>query len=112
MDNTTSQDNLHPIIASSIDATKISATVTGFLTAIAGGVLLVANIKHIPLTPDSYNSFTQNVGAIVFSIATGAGAAYALFGLLRKAVMKVFPKKGTVTPIVVAPADPTDTPAA
>jgi len=103
--DTTSQTNLHPVLASSIDPTKISATVTGFLTAIAGGVLLVANIKHIPLTPDSYTTFTQNVGTVVFSIATGAGAAYTLFGLLRKLALKIFPKKTTVTPLVVTPTE-------
>ena len=101
----TSQDNLHPLIASSIDATKISATVTGFLTTIASGVFLVANLKHINLTPDAYNAFTQQVGSIVFAITAAGGAAYTLFGLLRKLVMKLFPKKGTVTPIVVTPAE-------
>lgn len=107
MNNQTAQDNLHPLIASSVDATKISATVTGFLTTIASGVFLVANLKHINLTPDAYNTFTQQVGSIIFAIITAVGAAYTLFGLLRKAVMRIFPKKGTVTPLVVTPINTT-----
>lgn len=101
----TSQDNLHPIIASSIDPTRISATVTGFMASIASGVLLVASIRHIPITPDGYNALTSQVGSIVFAVTSGISAAYMLFGIVRKLVLRIFPKKGTVTPIIVAPTD-------
>lgn len=85
--------NLHPLLASSIDPTKISATVTGFLTSISGIVLLWATIKHFPITNASYGAFVQTVGGYVFSIASAGGSAYMLYGLLRKVALALLKPK-------------------
>ena len=94
------QTNLHPLIASSIDPTKVSATVTGFLTSITGLVLLIANLYHFPLSAADYAGDIQLIGTAVFTIVSAVGAAYMLFGLARKIVMAFFPSKSTVTPLV------------
>lgn len=104
------QTNVNPIIASSIDPTKISATATGFLTSITGLVLLIANLYHFPLSAVQYAGDIQLIGTAVFSIVSGAGAAYFLFGLFRKAIVAFFPSKSTVTPMVVVSNTPVVSP--
>lgn len=89
-------NNSNPVptlLASSIDPTQWSATVTGFLTSISGLVLLWATIKHFPLTQESYGAFVQTVGGYTFAIVSAAGSAYMLFGFLRKIVVAIFAKK-------------------
>lgn len=86
-------NDLHPLIASSIDPTKLSATITGILTGLSGVIMLVATVYHYPLTPDQLNNFIQQFAAATSAIVTAGGLAYAVFGLLRKAVVLVFSKK-------------------
>jgi hypothetical protein len=89
---------LHPLIASSIDPTKVSATVTGFLTGISGLAMLAATIYHFPLTPGAYNNFVQEMAGGISAIATAGGFLYMVFGILRKLIVKIFPKKNVQTP--------------
>lgn len=93
MEQNTTAPELHPLIASSIDPTKVSATVTGILTGLSGIIMLFATVYHFPLTHDQLNNFIQEFAAATSSIITAAGAAYTIFGLLRKVVAAVFKKK-------------------
>lgn len=83
---------LHPIIASSIDPTKISATITGILTGLSGIIMLIATVYHYPLSASQLNNFIQEFAAAASAIVTAGGMAYAIFGILRKVVVAIFKK--------------------
>ncbi len=89
----TQTKTLHPALASSVDPTKIAATITGFLTGISGIVMLVASLYHFPLAPSAYDNFVHEMAGGVSAIVTAGGFLYMIFGLLRKLVLKLFPKK-------------------
>lgn len=93
MEQNTTVPALHPFVASSIDPTKISATVSGFLGSIASIVVLIASLYHFPLTLGQYNGFVQEMAAGVSAVAGAASFIYMLFGLGRKAIAAIFAKK-------------------
>lgn len=92
MDTTNTAPILHPLIASSIDPTKISATITGILTGLSGVIMLVATVYHYPLSASQLNNFIQEFAAAASAIVTAGGMAYAIFGILRKVVVAIFKK--------------------
>lgn len=104
---------LHSFVASSIDPTKVSATITGALGGISGLVMLVVSLYHFPLSLGQYNAFVQEMAAGGAALATALSFVYMLFGLGRKLIAIVFAKKTvavttttttTIAPIVQAPA--------
>lgn len=102
MENTTitSAPVLHPLVASSIDPTKVSATVEGFLGSIAGIVMIVVTVYHFPLTASQYANFVQEFSAAAAAVATAWSAIYMLFGLFRKALAYFAARKTVVAQIV------------
>lgn len=106
MENNLPQTNVHPVIASSVDATKVSATVTGILTGLSGVIMLIATVYHYPLQQNQLNNFIQEFAAATSAVVTAGGMAFTAYGLLRKLTLRVFPSKNTVTPVVVAPTEP------
>lgn len=92
MDTTNTAPVLHPLIASSIDPTKVSATVTGILTGLSGIIMLVATVYHFPLTHDQLNNFIQQFAAATSAVITAGGMAYGVFGVLRKVIVAMFKK--------------------
>lgn len=89
---------LHPLVASSIDPTKVSATVTGILTSLSGIIMIIATVYHYPLTANQLNNFIQEFAAAASAIVTAGGMAYAIFGILRKVVAAIFKTKNN-TPV-------------
>ena len=83
---------LHPFVASSIDPTKVSATITGLLGGISGLVMLVVTLYHFPLSLGQYNAFVQEMAAGAAGIATSISFVYMLFGLARKVIAYFFAK--------------------
>lgn len=95
----TSAPVLHPFVASSIDPTKVSATITGLLGGLSGLVMLVVTLYHFPLTLGQYNAFVQEMAAGAAGIATSLSFLYMLFGLGRKAISALFAKKSVIAHI-------------
>lgn len=92
MDSTNTAPVLHPFIASSIDPTKVSATITGILTSLSGIIMLIATVYHYPLSASQLNNFIQEFAAATSAVITAGGAAYFIFGFFRKGVVALFKK--------------------
>lgn len=90
---------LHPFVASSIDPTKVSATITGFLSGLASLVMLIVSLYHFPLSLGQYNAFVQEMAAGGAGIAVSISFIYMLFGLFRKIVAAISTKKTVVAQI-------------
>lgn len=113
---TTAAPVLHPFVASSIDPTKVSATITGFLGTLSGLVMLIVSLYHFPLSLGQYNAFVQEMAAGGAALATAWSFIYMLFGLGRKVIAILFAKKTiavtTTTTTTIAPIVQTTAPAA
>jgi hypothetical protein len=90
---TTAAPVLHPFVASSIDPTKVSATITGLGGTLAGLVMIFVTLYHFPLSLGQYNAFVQEMAVGGSAIATSISTIYMLFGLFRKGIAIVFAKK-------------------
>lgn len=93
MNNTT----IPSALQSSVDPTQLSTTITSIGKVLAGTVMFFAALKGIdPVIAG------QQWGNFIQLVATGAPAAYAtwysaemIFGLIRKAVVRMFFTKNT-----------------
>lgn len=90
------------LLQSSIDPTKISLTIESFGKSIAGVIALVAITKGIDPV-----AATQGWDMIITQTITLVTAAYTIYqsingiyGLLRKAFVRLYPANVSATPVV------------
>lgn len=68
---------LNPLIASSVDKTKLSATIEGLIPMLAGLTLALAQYLEVPITEGDIMLF-------ISSIMIAIGALRSAFGVMRK----------------------------
>jgi hypothetical protein len=86
---------------SSVDSTKISATIQGLLAALSGFIIYFAAVRGHVLTPNDITSFGQQITAEVSAVFTVVSGGYALFGIIRKVFVATFGTKSTTPPKVI-----------
>ena len=88
-------------LQSSVDSTKISLTIESIGKTLAGVVAMFAAIKGIDpvIAQAAWGGFVGNATTFAVSAYTAYHAAQVVYGLLRKAYIKLFVNK-TVTPVV------------
>jgi len=86
---------MNKFLLSSVDPSKLSATVTGLIISLASVVILIAGHFGITLTTEAVTAYAAHIGEAIGSIVF-------IFGLLRKIVMLFVTK--SVTPVLAIPA--------
>lgn len=73
---------LHPLLGSSANPDKLSATITGVALSLVPIVIMLLGHADIDITPESLVD-------MINSVAFAATAAYAAFGAVRKILKKL-----------------------
>lgn len=74
--------------SSSTDYNSLSKTVEGVITSLSSIIILFASLKGIPVSQDAVVQIAQQAGVTIGAFGTFVGAVIALFGLIRKVVVR------------------------
>lgn len=76
---------LQKIIWSSVDSSKVSATVSGIIMMLSSGIVLLASHLGLNIVNDQVTAAATDFGAL-------AGTVWTVFGIIRKIVVAFTPK--------------------
>jgi predicted transporter len=85
---------MNPIIASSVDPTKLSNTIKGIIISLSSVIIFVASVYfNTSVSSDQVMSFANQTANTVAAVGIAFGALHTMYGLLVKALNKVTTKK-------------------
>lgn len=75
------------LVISSVDPTKVSLTVKGFLTTAVSVIVMVSPLFHLHIGSEQLTSIVDGIVDTIVVVLTALSSIVTLFGLIRKIVV-------------------------